>query len=172
MISELFSAAFKAGLPVGLCSYGLVWWALKKKYVLAVDSVKSLERAVKKRSKDKTLKKEGDAFHRKWLAFGGGFYGVVALLTYAIVELGEIRDFIMQLGGVVELLKSLSLNLVINLVIDAFMNFIVAIAWPAYWLGEVRGPQIWIWLIVAYGGYWLGVHLAVRRFGTVSETEN
>ena len=34
-----------------------------------------------------------DPVHNKWLAFGGGFYGIVGLLTYAVVEFGELRDF-------------------------------------------------------------------------------
>ncbi len=171
MISEFISALLKAGLPIGLCSYGLAWWAMKKNYIASVDSMKSFEQAVKIRKKDKSLRMEGDAVHRKWLKFGGGFYGVVALLTYAVVELGEIRDFILQLGGLVELIKSLSLDLLINLLVGAVKNFLVAIAWPAYWMGEVHSGRIWLWFIAAYAGYWVGVHLAVRQFAEESVSD-
>ncbi len=172
MISEFFLALFKAGLPVGLCSYGLAWWALKKNYVTPVSSIKGFEQAVKTRRKDKKLKGEGDAVHRKWLKFGGGFYGVVALLTYAVVELGEIRDFVMRLGGFFELIKNISLNLLINLLIGAFKNFIVAIAWPVFWMSEVHSGRIWLWFIAAYLGYWVGVRIAVGQFESENSAEN
>lgn len=167
MISEFFIALVKAGLPVGLASYGLVWWALRNDYLSREGDIKSFEKEARKRRKDKSLKKEGDTLHRKWLAFGGGFYGVVGLLTYALVELQEIRDFVAQLGGLVELIRNISIDLFIRLFIDALKNFIVAIAWPAYWLGEIRSNHIWIWFIAAYGGYWAGTRLALRQ--TISE---
>lgn len=163
MIQEILIAMFKVGLPIGLASYGLTWWALKNDYISEVASVKGFEQAVKKRRKDKELKKEGDRVHRKWLAFGGGFYGVVGLLTYVVVELAEIRDFIMQLGGIAELIRNLSFDLIIRLFIDAIMNFVVAIAWPAYWLSEIQSDHIWVWFLVAYGGYWVGSRMAIRK---------
>jgi len=165
VISEIFIALFKVGLPVGLTSYGLVWWALKKNYISEVASVKSFEQAVKKRKKDKALKKQGDPVHRKWLAFGGGFYGVVGLLTYAAVEFAEIRDFILQFGGFIEMIKNLSLNFVISLLVGAIKNFVAAIAWPVYWLNEIHSEHIWIWFVVAYGAYWAGSRLALRKMG-------
>lgn len=162
MISEFFIALVKAGLPVGLASYGLVWWALRNDYLSHEGNIKSFEKEAKKRRKDKSLKK-GDKLHKKWLAFGGGFYGVVGLLTYAVVELREIRDFVAQLGGLLELIRHISIDLVIRLFIDALQNFIVAIAWPAYWLGEIRSNHIWVWFLAAYGGYWAGTHMALRQ---------
>jgi hypothetical protein len=165
MIYEIFIALLKVGLPVGLASYGLVWWALKKNYIAHVDNIKSLEQEVKKRTRDKKLKKEGDLFHRKWLAFGGGFYGVVGLLTYALVEIAEVRDFILQFGGIVELIKSLSFDLIINLFVGAIKNFVVAIAWPVYWLDEIQSEYIWVWFVVAYGAYWAGSRLALGKAG-------
>ncbi len=100
--------------------------------------------------------------HNKWLAFGGGFYGVVGLLTYARVELGEIRDFVQQFEGIRALISEVSLDMFIDLFIDSIMNFVVAIAWPAYWISEIRGGPIWIWFAVAYGGYWAGTRLALQ----------
>lgn len=171
MIFEFFNALLWAGLPVGFCSYGLAWWAIKKGYIAPVNSVKGLEQAVKERNKNKQSKKEGDAVHRKWLAFGGGYYGVVALLTYAVVELAEIRDFISQLGGIVEFFRNISIGLLVNLIIDAFKNFILAISWPAYWLAELDRHSTWIWFFVSYGGYWVGGHLAVHQSNRENGTE-
>jgi len=163
MFQEILIAILKVGLPVGLASYGLVWWALKKNYISEVDSVKSFELAVKKKKKDKKQKAEGDAVHRKWLAFGGGFYGVVGLLTYAVVELLEIRDFIQQLGGFVEMIRNFSFEVVVQLFVGAILNFVAAIAWPGYWVNEIHSNRIWIWFAVAYGAYWAGTRLALQK---------
>lgn len=165
MFQEIFIALFKAGLPVGIASYALVWWALRNNYLDGVDDISSMESEVKRLSKDKESKPKGDLVHNKWLAFGGGFYGVVGVLTYAVVELGEIRDFLVQFSGIGDLLSSLSIGLFIGLIVDAFANFIVAIAWPIYWLSDIRSDYIWIWFPVAYLGYWTGARLALQHAG-------
>jgi hypothetical protein len=186
MIRELIRALFQAGLPVGITSFLLVWWALKSDYLQMPASVGEVEKGFKKLSKKKDGKKRrkkggraepetpGTAaddkprlnpVHNKWLAFGGGFYGVVALLTYAIVELAEIRDFIARYDGLAGLISKFSFGMIIELIIDALMNFVVAIAWPVYWLSDIAGEYIWVWFGVAYGGYWAGVKAALHHFG-------
>ena len=61
------------------------------------------------------------------------------------------------------LIDSISLDMFIGLFVDALMNFVVAIAWPAYWISSIGGDRIWIWFAVAYGGYWVGVRFAVHQ---------
>ena len=163
MLETIFIAAFKAGLPVALASYGLTWWALRNDYLDSVLDIDELEKQIKQQSKDKKNRKKSDPVHNKWLTFGGGFYGVVAMLTYLVIEMGEIRDFFLQFESIGAFFTRISFDLVINLVIDSFMNFILAIAWPWYWIGDVAGPHIWIWFLVAYGGYWAGTRLALRK---------
>jgi len=170
MIETLFIAAFKAGLPVALASYALIWWALRNDYLDSVVDMDELEKQIKLQSKDKKNRKKHDPVHNKWLAFGGGFYGVVALLTYVVVELGEIRDFFLQFESIRALLAGISFDMLIELLIEALMNFILAIAWPWYWLSEIAGPHIWVWFVMAYGGYWAGTRLALRRH--VEQGEN
>jgi hypothetical protein len=169
MFQELLIAILKAGLPVGLASYALAWWAIKRNYLGEVNTIKDLEAGIKKQKKDKKnknsseeSKQPGDPLHNKWLAFGGGFYGVVGLLTYARVELGEIRDFVMQFEGFWALISGVSLDMFIDLLIEGIMNFVIAIAWPMYWISEIRSDRIWIWFAVAYGAYWAGTRLALH----------
>ena len=102
--------------------------------------------------------------HNKWLAFGGGFYGVVGLLTYLVVELGEISDFITGFDGFLSFFSNISLGLFIGLFIDSIVNFVVAIAWPAYWLSDINSDYIWMWFVAAYAGYWAGTRFALSRF--------
>ncbi len=164
MFETILIAAFKAGLPVALTSYGLTWWALRNDYLDAVVDIGELEKQIKQQRKDrKKNRKKADPVHNKWLAFGGGFYGVVALLTYVVIELGEILDFFLQFESISAFLSGISFDMLIRLVIDAIMNFILAIAWPWYWLGDIAGPHIWAWFAAAYGGYWAGTRLAIRR---------
>ena len=101
--------------------------------------------------------------HNKWLAFGGGFYGLVGLLTYAVVEWGEITEFLGGFDSFSDLQAALSVGTLIGLFVDALMNFIVAITWPMYWMRHIESNAIWIWFLVAYGAYWAGTQLALKH---------
>jgi len=102
--------------------------------------------------------------HGKWLAFGGGFYGVVGLLTYGVVELGELRDFFLGFESLGALISQFGFDMLVRIFIDAVRNFVVAIAWPVYWLSDIRSDHAWIWFVVAYAAYWAGAKLALRRY--------
>ncbi len=187
MLRELFRALFMAGIPVAVASYLLIWWALKNQYLQGASNLKDVEvhfkgvskaRSRKKKDEKKLRKKGGGAVvmktgqqeehkmnpvHNKWLSFGGGFYGVVGLLTYAVVELGEIRDFITQFDGFLSLISDITLELFIGFFINSIMNFVVAIAWPFYWLSDIRSDYIWMWFVAAYAGYWAGTRFALHQ---------
>lgn len=96
----------------------------------------------------------------KWVDFGGGFYGVVAVLTYLVVEFREVVDFLTSEATVLATLAELGVGDVVNFFINSLMNFITAIAWPAYWLNKVDGAPVWVWFVVAYAGYHTGQLLA------------
>ena len=105
-----------------------------------------------------------NTFHGKWLAFGGGFYGVVGMLTYGVVELRELRDFFLGFESFYELFANFGINMLVGILVDAVTNFVAAIAWPVYWLSDIRSDHIWIWFIIAYAAYWAGAKLALQRF--------
>lgn len=178
MIAEFIKAFFVAGVPVGVVSFLLVWWALRAGYFERVTRIKEMEKHVKRLSKEykgknkpaedtgvQAEKKKFNPVHNKWLTFGGGFYGVAALMTFAIIEIGEIGDFFAQFNDNVSKLAQLEISMLIGFIIDSFMNFIIAIAWPLYWVSEIGGGSIWIWVLAAYAGYWLGARLALRGPG-------
>ena len=170
MISEFFRAVFFAGIPVGLVSCGLVWWAIRSEYLEKTTSLKALEKGVSQLSKAQSKKnknkgvasKKLNPVHHKWMKFGGGFYGVVALMTFVIVELGEIASFFGNFSENIGLFSRLSLDLVINFFIDSVMNFVTAIAWPWYWMQTIDSSDFWVWFLAAYGGYWIGAKAALR----------
>ncbi len=163
---EIIQAFFKVAVPVGALSFGMAWWALSRGYVKETDRVEALNREIKAQVRDKKEKKKNrekhrtDPLHDKWLKFGGGFYGLVALYTYGLVEWREIAEFIRNFGGLAEFFRQLNPGIVIEILIEALFNFITAVTWPVYWMSEISSARIWLWLLVAYGGYWLGIRLA------------
>ena len=186
MIFEFFRALLLAGVPVGLASYFLFSWVLRRRQLGSAISLRQVEQAIKLQSKErkrqqKQLRRTGvasmladgtplspasglDLVHNKWLAFGGGFYGVAGLLTYVVVELGDLRDFLLGFESVWMLISGFGVQMLVDLLVNALQNFVVAIAWPAYWLSEIQSGRIWLWLAVAYAGYWGGARLALQRF--------
>ena len=163
MISVIFIAILKAGLPVGVAAYLLVWWALRNGHLGSAGTLGELEKEIKSQSKDKERKKQADLVHRKWLTMGGGFYGVVAVLTLVWIELWEIIDFVSGFEGFQTLAGLFSVNTLVGLIIETLVNTLTALAWPLYWLSSMEGAA-WIWILVAYAGYWIGCNLAIRQF--------
>lgn len=164
MIIEIFTAVLKAGIPVGIGAYLLVWWALRNGYLNETGSLSDIEKEVKKMAKDKESKLKSDPVHKKWLSMGGGFYGVVAVLTWLFVELREILDFITSFDGISGLVENFSVSMLVNLFIEAIKNSFLALAWPVYWLSDIPGEYIWAWFMIAYAGYWAGSKLALRQW--------
>ena len=164
MITELFTALFMAGLPVAVTAWFLAWWALRNGYLDSVEGVGDVEREIKRLAKDKERRKQADPVHRKWLALGGGFYGVVAFLTWLVIEGRDLLGFVRSFAGFGAFLDALSINMLVGLVIEAVTNTILALAWPVYWMQGFRGTYLWLWFFAAYAGYWTGTQLAVRRF--------
>ena len=176
---EVFWAVLMVGIPIGLFTLALVYWLLQRGNFSDSLDIKGLEREIKamsgsKKKKDKKAIKENDAdlhpLQKKWAKFGGGFYGIVAFFTYIVVEVREIISMIMDFGGIFDFLKQLNFQLLIRIFIDALTNFIAAITWPVYWMKRIDTDQTWLWFVMAYAGYWVGLKLAQlltqRRLGT------
>ncbi len=158
---NILAAVFTAGLPLFLLSFALVSVALHRGW-MAGESVKDLQGSLKalgKAHKDKQDSRRVDPAMGKWFSFGGGFYGLVALYTWLRIEWDDVADFLGELGDVVFDLDPGSLiGLGIELLVESFINFGLALGWPAYWLAQWHNP--WLLLLAAYGGYWLGFKAA------------
>lgn len=164
-LASAFRAVVVVGLPLFGLAFGLIWWALYRGRVEG-ESIQDLQESIAqfgKRQKDKEKKENVDPALGKWMSFGGGFYGLVALYTWLRIEWDDFGDF---LGGLGDLIFRFDISVLINFFIESLMNFVWAISWPMYWLGEADNP--WIWIAIAYGGYWLGIraaqHVARRRW--------
>jgi len=165
-VLEVFWAILIVGVPIALFTLAMVWWALGRGDLKESTDTKALQRelnSLSKKNKNKKESKTGKTQHplqKKWMKFGGGFYGIVAFFTYIVVEVIEISDMIMNVGGLIDFLKQLDFDVIISMVVNAFMNFATAMMWPAYWMNRIDTNQTWVWFVIAYGGYWLGLKLA------------
>lgn len=174
-VVEVLWAILIVGVPVAVFTLAIVWWALGRGDLKESTDTKALQRELNSLSEKNKNKDEGDTdtaqhpLQKKWMKFGGGFYGIVAFFTYIVVEVIEISTMIMNFGGLFDFLKQLDLNVIISIIVDAFMNFVTAMMWPMYWMRRIDTDQTWIWFVIAYAGYWLGLKLAQtiiqRRLG-------
>jgi hypothetical protein len=179
---DVFWAVLMVGLPIALFTLALVYWVLQRGYFIESANTRALQREIKVMSKSGKKKKRQAAgedikelhpLQKKWSKFGGGFYGIVAFFTYIVVEAGEIISMVMNFGGFFDFLRQLNFDLVVRMLIDALMNFVIAITWPVYWMQRIETSHTWVWFLVAYAGYWLGLKLAQvlhrRRSQVVTE---
>ncbi|MEJ2577413.1 MAG: hypothetical protein P8106_12315 [Gammaproteobacteria bacterium] len=164
MIAEFFIALLTAGLPVGATAFALTWWALRNGYVGEVQGVRDIEREVKRLARDKERRRRADPVQRKWLKLGGGFYGVVAMLTLVVIEAGDLWNFLRSFDGLAAFFNRLSLDLLVGLLVEAIKNTFLAIAWPVYWMDSLEMHNLGAWLLAAWLGYWGGSALASRLF--------
>lgn len=158
LMVEFLRALALGGVPVCAASFLLAWWGLRRGMFKELGSVDALGREVKSLSKLKPAERTArNPMHDKWLKFGGGFYGVVGLLTWIKIEIEDLPTQVPDLlGG----LFRLDIGVVVQFFVDSLMNFVAAISWPAYWLQRIHSPHPWAWFIAAWLGYWAGVRLA------------
>ena len=177
---EVIWALGLVGVPIALFTLAMVWWALQRGFFKeTLDTralgreIKALSRNNKKNKKNKTeVTAKQHPVQKKWARFGGGFYGIVAFFTYLVVEITEIATMIANFGGFIDFLKQIDISLIINIFIEAFTNFITAMIWPLYWLKRIDTDQTWVWFVIAYAGYWVGLKLAQALIQHRSETES
>ncbi len=155
LILELIRVLFFAVLPVVVISFGFVFLAIKRGYIDADEPVESLSKKRKQAKKEKTEFKV-NPIHTKWLYFGGGYYGLMALSTYAHVEILEVYNFFANYTSLAELLEQISLGAVIRLIINSFMNLFPAFTWFLYWPDIIDIQRGWYWLGGSYAGYYVG----------------
>lgn len=154
---------FMAFISTAAVSFVLFYVLMKQGSDESVAVIESKDKAGLKKIKHQ-LKVEKFSWHKlvmsKWVAFGGGFYGVMAVLTYLVVEFREVVDFLTSEESVLATIAALGFGDLISFFINSLMNFIAAIAWPVYWMNKVEGQSIWVWFLVVYAGYVSGQFMA------------
>lgn len=164
MNMDLVKAIFYACLPVQIFTFLMVYYAYHKGYLTSDvnirDAFKDKKNPAKKLSK--ANKKSLLFLHSKWMTFGGGFYGLVALLTFIYIELEQAVQFLIHATGWQSFINLLTFDAIIGMIIDSFINMIKALLWFSYWPDVFDMKNVAIWFIAAYIGYRFGANLAQR----------
>jgi hypothetical protein len=169
---EIFRALAFSGVPIFLCSYLLFSRAMitgrLSNYSSNKDrdsAIKAMSKSYKEEKKQNSKRRKGE--HRiidKWLFFGGGFYGLMALVTFVYIEIGQIISFFIKLFSLSwsDFWSRISIDMLIALFIDAIMNLVDAFVWFAYWNDNINMQNGWYWLVATYLGYVAGTKAAMR----------
>lgn len=148
-----------AGIPSAVLAFMMVFYAIKRGYIEIDETVQSLKQRKKQAKKDDS-EFNVNPVHQKWLYFGGGYYGLMALGTYIHVELLEIIDFFGNYSSFSNLIDQMTFKAVIHFVIESFLNIIPAFTWFLYWPKLIVMHNGWYWLLSSYLGYQLGGYVA------------
>ncbi len=157
---NLLRAIFELGLPVAALSW-LLLYRLYHRGELARDADrKAIRSSLKQIRKDaKNGDKPADhALHRKWMKFGGGFYGVAALWTLIVIEVGGIVGVIVHPAGIETMFEGGVVNFIVDWAIGQATTVVQAVTWFDWWPGKEQSSAIWF--LTAMAGYFAGLELA------------
>ncbi|MDZ7671070.1 MAG: hypothetical protein U5Q16_17215 [Gammaproteobacteria bacterium] len=145
---------------------GLLTWLLFGRLYAGGRLERGLDRKANrqalKRIRKETRKDKADFLNRRWMKFGGGFYGIAGLWTFVCIEATELTLFIANFNGFAELFGNGVLNFVIGVLANQFVNFVTALLWFGWWPGDGGGVNAIVVFAAAYGGYLGGLYLARR----------
>lgn len=157
LAADLLRSILLLGLPVAGISFALLWWAVRRGSIEGGGDASALAQSLEALKGDADRRGGAGYLHGKWFRLGGGFYGVVGLYTYALIEFDELAELF---SGLADLVLRLDVGVLVGFLIESLMNFIAALAWPLYWMERAGSGRFWLWFLVAYGAYWLGLRLA------------
>jgi len=144
-----------------LLSFLLVFWAIKHDYISTEDDKANLKKFKQAYKQDKSAHNV-NPIHQKWLFFGGGFYGLMAFITYIHVEVIEVYDFVASYTTFANFIDQITIGALLGLIYDSLINLIEAFVWFTYWDDHIDMKNPWYWLLAAYFGYQAGTNLAQR----------
>ncbi len=164
MIVEIIKAAILAGLPIAAFSYYLIMLT-RKKTALQSTNASQLKKELKTIEHNKETEETfwESALQKKFLKFGGGFYGVLTLITYIHIEGYQILQFIGGLFGEGSVFSGGVVSIIIAFFIEMLMNLITAFMWPVYWSEFLPIGSIWIWLVVAIISHTMATKYALTK---------
>lgn len=193
MIIDSITAILFGGLPVAVFTFLVLQWSiasgrlerfgdsaeLKKQFEKQKKARKKTRAESKKREKTESLttsprpgkpvfhKDAGaDFFHNKVMFFGGGFYGTMALFTYAIIEIEEIWQFLGAVFAPGQWFVNLGFDLILGFFINSITNIVKAFTWFSTLPDYAPVGNGFIWLVAAYGGYMLALKV-ISKHGDV-----
>lgn len=164
MIFELIKAILIAGLPVALISYYLIMLTRKKTQLKSTNAKqlkKELQTIVIQHDNQEPFWQS--MLQKKFIKFGGGFYGILTLITYLHIEIHQLIQFVGNFSGFEGMFESGILSFIIGLIIEAVTNLVTAFMWPVYWPEFLPIGSLWVWLIVAVVGHTIATRYALSK---------
>lgn len=178
---DIVKAIFVAFLPISVLTYVITYFSYSGGHIrIENDKRNKLERFSSKDALDEDFLSDDDygdlltndkkstnnLLHKKWVNFGGGFYGLMALITFTVIEVRQVFNFLINFPGMDYLVDMLSINGFTSLVLDFVQNMIDAFLWFNYWPDYIDIGNGWIWLGLTYSGYYFGRQFAEWRLRT------
>lgn len=174
MLFDIILLFVSITVPVAAVSYVLIYWALGKQCVEITyvnDNEAILGKNYRLISNDndqnsdvKKQSNDNNSFVNKWIDFGGGFYGIIALITYFIIEADEIWDFLTGSNNAFSALLVFDIGFFIDFIVDSFVNVVTAFLWPIYWSDSITYASLWFALLAAWFGYEVGSRVACLQY--------
>jgi len=155
-------AILKLGLPMVVISWLAFKWMSSSSEIASDVKHKDFMSRVKKPKElsKNTTNKPAQFLLRKWARFGSGFYGLVGFWTLLVIEANGVFYFFRS-GGFSNFENNGLVSLIVGIFIKQVTNFVTAFLWFGYWPGPT--DSIWLWIIVAFLGYRIGIELARGR---------
>lgn len=162
---DIIKPLFFAFLPIAVATYAIAYYSFRNGEVTIDEDDGEIDLDLDvdwgdKKEKDKTKKKKkpkpNNLLHKKWVDFGGGFYGLMAFITFSYIEVLEVFNFVQALESWRQILDYLNFNTLVDVFIQSIKNMIAAFVWFTYWPKQIIMSNGWIWLGLAYGGYHVG----------------
>ncbi len=157
LIAALFRLSFALGAPIAL----LTWYLFSRLYDRGQLDVLEDPKASFKALKERT-RKEGNTdeniVQRRWMKFGGGYYGLTALWTLVVIEVVDFIQFVVGFPGFAALFADGVIAFIIGVLINQLKNIIAAFIWFGYW------DDVLVCIAVSYIGYLLGMTAAQRGY--------
>jgi hypothetical protein len=166
MVLEIFRAVLLGTIPVAVFTFVVLQWSITsgrmKKFAGGEDLQLQHKTHIKTAKKTRVKMQPGnpgDLFHNKIISFGGGFYGTMAVLTYALVEILEIWGFFVGIIDPDTWINNIGPGLFIDFFVNSVTNLIAAFIWFDTLPDYITINNGFIWLAAAYGGYLAGLRL-------------
>ncbi|WP_414828865.1 hypothetical protein [Alteromonas sp. H39] len=103
---------------------------------------------------DEQRENESNPLIQKWLAFGGGYYGIIAFVRLLIIEFKQLQDLVNNWKGFEAFAGGVDLNSIIGLIVSVFsaqfQTFAAAISWPAHYISTFTVSQCAAFIIATY----------------------
>ncbi len=164
MILDILKASIIAGIPVALVSYYFTILTRSKTSINAQNSKElKIELKTKIIEKDHEESAIAQMLHKKWMRFGGGFYGVLVFITYIHIEAYQIFDFIRSFSGFQNFIDNIGFSMILNFFLEAVMNLVTAFLWFIYWYKFLPIDSFWVWLIIVFVAHTMATNYALTR---------